>query len=168
MKRKTHKYLLLFGFLAFGGLIKAQSLSVVLLDGQENPFEIENTQSISFPNKSLQVNLKNGEYSSFALSETSRIVFSTVINEVEKITKENLIRVYPNPVVDLLHINLSQSDVQSGKLTVRSIDGKMIYASHVSLSENNLSINVSDWAKGVYVVFFESGDRRQIEKVIKQ
>lgn len=158
----------MLSLIACTGLLKAQNFSVVLLSGEVNPFSIEETRSISFLNNNLQVNQTSGEYSAFALNTMSRIDFSDFTDTPLQIVQTKLLDFYPNPVVDVLNVRLTQLENLVGNLTIRTVDGKVIYNIQLSKSHHELSINTSDWGQGIYLLYYESGEDRQVEKFIKK
>ncbi len=62
--------------------------------------------------------------------------------------------IYPNPVCDLLMIK--KNKFLNGTLRVINASGQTIFTSS-ALNTSEMRLNVSDWAKGLYVVEFISG-----------
>jgi hypothetical protein len=58
----------------------------------------------------------------------------------------NGIEVYPNPVSDILHVNLHENN---SKLNVYAVDGRLVYSQYVS---GFTQIDVSSWTNGMYFI----------------
>ena len=74
--------------------------------------------------------------------------------------------VYPNPVNDVLNIDLNET--VEGKLDITLIDmtGKVVYSSEVYSTENaNIVINTSDLLQGIYMLSVKSETDTQNSKI---
>lgn len=90
-------------------------------------------------------------------SETYTFSTTAGINSLVASNNEGLITVYPNPVVNTLHIN---SSLIFTKGLIYSVDGKLV--KEIALSDlNNKIINVEDLNAGVYnlVVNMDKGSK---------
>ncbi|MEA4976778.1 MAG: T9SS type A sorting domain-containing protein, partial [Paludibacter sp.] len=85
-----------------------------------------------------------------------RLVDITTSNE--NLQENNLMQIYPNPVKDILHINV---DVK--KLTVRDITGKVVL-----LSETQQNINMAHLSKGIYLLQVQTADGIVEKKIMKE
>lgn len=76
--------------------------------------------------------------------------------------------VYPNPVNDLVNMNLGNIDEQMLNITIRSISGQLFYRAKTKYSGNIVTIKTADLPKGVYVaqVQLENGHLKT-RKLIK-
>jgi len=87
---------------------------------------------------------------------------------IEDIESLQSIRVYPNPVDDVLNIDFSGSDVNMSKMQVRDISGKVvksINASELAYSNNGLfQLNVSDFSPGFYLIQITSEGNQSLTK----
>lgn len=79
---------------------------------------------------------------------------------VKRVDAEGLFKIFPNPVIDLLNIEISQ-DVKPSKIEILDIYGRVM---SVHDHRRNLSVDVSHLLKGVY--FVKCNDL--ISKFIKQ
>lgn len=82
---------------------------------------------------------------------------------VDEFTKENMISVYPNPVKDILHLNLPQN-LSLNSIKIYTISGKEIFSS----TEKTKTIDFSSFQVGVYFVEMSYGKKRILKRVIKQ
>jgi len=72
-----------------------------------------------------------------------------------------VIRVFPNPVNNILNINKLQSN---SRVSIYDVTGKLVY--HNPLAKNQ--INVSTLTKGAYTIKIESEKEITVRKFIKQ
>ncbi|GEM_PF-1329492 len=72
--------------------------------------------------------------------------------------------VYPNPVHDVLNINLLNFE-SSEMLTITASDGKVVYRSE--LRSASLQIDASAWSSGVYTGWLQSADKSENFRVVK-
>lgn len=79
--------------------------------------------------------------------------------------KISALKMYPNPATDQVNIRLGK-DI-SGKVFVRNISGKLILEQAVN-NKNEVNINTSNLAKGVYMIIFEGERTKQVNKLIVQ
>jgi hypothetical protein len=75
---------------------------------------------------------------------------------------------YPNPVRDLLHVNLSGTVNQEATINIISFDGKVMKTQQVKSSENVSVINLSPLPHGLYVCYYSNGTKIRTAKIIKQ
>jgi len=78
---------------------------------------------------------------------------------------------YPNPVAEVLNLDISMSESAALELLVTDISGKQIMNKTIltSVGENNISIPIEDWASGVYVTTISLNGNTMIqEKLIKR
>ena len=81
--------------------------------------------------------------------------------EKEQVQKTNNIKVYPNPVTNVLTIEtMDKSEIKN--ITISDMSGKLIYSNKL---ENN-SVDVSFLKQGVYTITFDK-DKAKTFKIIK-
>ncbi len=85
---------------------------------------------------------------------------TTAINEVD--LKRELIA-YPNPVQDELNLNLGELPLDNAAINIYNALGKLLYTNKV-LSQS-ISINVSDFPKGVLLVEYTSNNLSTIKRI---
>ena len=74
---------------------------------------------------------------------------------------EYAIRIYPNPVADVLNI---ESTVVIDKITIYDVNGRRI---NTLKNNNDSTINVGDLSNGVYFLEIQSGINKMIRRFIK-
>lgn len=86
----------------------------------------------------------------------SRAYTVTVLSTVS--VNENggsLVKVYPNPVADVLNVQLGE--IKDAVVTVTDMKGALVYQ-QMSFGEQQFSINMSDMHSGIYLVKIMSGE----------
>lgn len=72
------------------------------------------------------------------------------------------VKIYPNPVKDVLFISLNEKAV----ITVYTAGGQLIETK--SLNEGDRSLNVSSWSKGIYLIHVSGQKETKTYKVMKE
>jgi hypothetical protein len=74
------------------------------------------------------------------------------------------IRVFPNPAIS--EVELQLNDNMNGQLQVFNAMGQIVFEKNKV--DSDMSINVSEWASGLYQVVLSSADKRFSAKFLKQ
>lgn len=91
----------------------------------------------------------------------------TLLTGIRDETREKPgLKVYPNPVSDILNISISNTD-SPGKITAYDLLGNEIPLTVKSMASNNISIKTSSWRPGVYLVKINIGDKVYYSKIVK-
>jgi len=77
------------------------------------------------------------------------------------------IKLYPNPVQDVLNIHLSDIANQIASVEILSMDGMVLYKSQLT-GKNNSQINVSKFQQGIYLCRIIKGTSIETSKFLKQ
>jgi len=72
---------------------------------------------------------------------------------------------YPNPVVDNLNINLNNHSFQ--QISVFDAKGAMLNRITVNAYQDNIQLNMTDYAKGLYVIVMTGIDKTESFKITK-
>ncbi|MCC6721576.1 MAG: T9SS type A sorting domain-containing protein [Bacteroidia bacterium] len=86
------------------------------------------------------------------------------IDDIRKISVSDLIKVYPNPAKNLVNIDIKNAVSQSN-LQVYDINSKQIANYKLTDGKSNLTIDVSDWAKGMYFIKLSGFSTKQSVKL---
>ena len=79
------------------------------------------------------------------------------------------VRLYPNPTTGKFRVELSGADAGQVTTLLRdALGGERLRNRHKVVGERTLELDVTDQRRGVYLLEVQSGDRRQILKVVKQ
>ena len=89
--------------------------------------------------------------------------FTAATLNVKEFVINNSIAIYPNPTSDFLNVsNLKPTSI----ISIYSLDGKNVYN---NINKNdNLSLSVKGWSKGVYIINVKNGNQTSVKKFIVQ
>lgn len=88
------------------------------------------------------------------------VVDASATLAVNDIAKNSGVKVYPNPVKDVLNIN---TDKKVNSIEIFSLTGQLIR----KLDNNSKQVNVSDLKKGVYLLRVKSEGKDESFKIVK-
>lgn len=94
------------------------------------------------------------------------VITATTPTAIYSVTDVNAIRVYPNPVSDQMKISFAKLPLNNFSITLNDITGKTILKQHFPASANDLSFNLKDVAKGIYVLHISNNDFEKVTKII--
>ena len=88
----------------------------------------------------------------FALSDLRYLNFSNITTDLQEdlSVKSQQLKVYPNPVGDILNINLTGKSETEGTLSILNFEGKTLVTRKVS-NEGVLSLDISHLPTGIYL-----------------
>lgn len=108
------------------------------------------------------------------LSDLSQDAYITLFNiewlvtQIEEIENSaNHFLIYPNPVSDVLNIDLTNMSAAS-ELSIWSIDGRLIRTQNLGANSELLSISTSELNSGVYLLILSSDEVTQTVRFVKQ
>ncbi len=79
------------------------------------------------------------------------LAYKSFVNSIELNNAESSLVIFPNPVSEVLTIDLSGSDVLPGKMRIYNEFGERIYSSSFD-SKRRCTLDVSSYAKGLYFI----------------
>lgn len=83
-------------------------------------------------------------------------------NQIEELS------IYPNPVADMLNINTEFNSGKLGRYSIYSMRGERVWAHTLTGGQTLNTIDVSDLAKGQYVLECIADGKRQTQRFIKR
>ena len=119
--------ILLLG-IALAPLQGQTTMNVIPKSGTQTAYTLSTIRKLTFPAAgSMLVTKTTGSADNYTLTDVRYLQFSNVGTAIEATppTKTDLL-LYPNPVVDVLNIQLSVKNTIA-KVEILSIDGKMLY-----------------------------------------
>jgi len=169
MKYKQLRISLLLLFITGIAGLNAQTMNVMEKSGTKTSFPISEIRSIDFTSNKLNVNKKDGSINSTTLLNVRNLNFTSVTGLLTPVAEGLDALIYPNPMQDVLNIDCENADImQPATIEVITIDGKVLYRATFSPQQTKqLSINVSGWQKGIYIVHINNGKAANIKKIIK-
>lgn len=123
------------------------------------------TTAVTFYGAFNYANNDNGQNGDVIKKSSETYTFSATagINSLVANNNEGLVTVFPNPVVNVLHVN---SSLTFTKGSIYSVDGKFVR--EINLSDlNNKVISVEDLSAGVYNLIVNSDKGNKVCKFVK-
>lgn len=166
-KKLKLSILLLLG-LGLTGL-QAQTMYVKERSGTQTAYTLSNIQKLSFSSGNLIVTKTDHSSGVYALSNLRYLNFSDVSTDLqENLPVQNqMLKVYPNPVGDILNIDLSRMSATEGTLSILNSEGKTVLSRQVN-NEGVISLNISSLPKGIYLCQYANTTEIKTVKIIKQ
>lgn len=146
-------------------LSAAQTMYVHQRAGTKTPLSMTNLKTLTFTGGMLTVTNRDATAKNFALSSMGYLDFSNLQTVQTPLHLRAGIKTYPNPVRDLLNIELQLTNERSAQLEIIGIDGKVVL--HTQLSSPISSISVSALPKGMYLCRVQNGQATETSKFMK-
>lgn len=140
------------------------------------PFEIEFRGSggqkeirrfeISAQQQNFDVNDLGFNVTSFVPNPNADVVckIASSVLSTDELNSDSEIKIYPNPVQNLLNI---QSSVQIRQIEITDLSGKTIYKKS-KINQNQFEIQTRNFSKGVYIIQIKTDKKSQTKKFIKE
>jgi len=135
--------------------------------GINTPFNLSTLKSLTFAAGNVIVNKKDASTSSFARTNVQYMNFgiNTDIVQINGAESSKL-TLFPNPVLDVLNVEIANAGLQATIIEIAAIDGKVALRS--VLHNTKSSISVSSLPKGIYLLRSNNGTSTTNIKFIKQ
>ena len=149
--------------------VEAQKIYVNQKNGTQTTYSMSSIRKITFSGGNATV-LKTDNFSGiYALSGFRYLNFTDLITEFSELAPQsghaNLIT-YPNPVADVLNIELTGS-ADDGIVSILTMEGDVILSQNTK-GNNLITINLSHVSKGIYLCRYTSTKEIKTVKIIKQ
>lgn len=152
-----HKNLRIIALLLFSiGLmteIQSQNLYVMGKDTTQTAFALSSIQKLSFSSGNIIINETDANISTYALSDIRYINFRDLTTGIFLAEQKKPVdlKVFPNPVNDLLNIQINTSENQNGILEIFTLDGRLVLINKLQPEKDVHQINVSELKRGMYI-----------------
>ena len=167
-----HKKLQLSAILLLGlGLtgLQAQTMYVKQSSGTQTAYALSNIQKMTFSSGNVTVQKTDNTTGVYALSGLKYLSFqdfTTGINEPQ-MAAGNTLLTYPNPVADLLTIDLTGTKNGEGRISILNLEGKVMQTQKTS-GMSIVTLNLSQLPQGVYLCRYTNGAETKTVKIIKK
>ena len=101
----------------------------------------------------------------FGFEESKKVC---VQNYHEKIGPDDIIKVFPNPTTGILYIDFVKSDLSEVRIRMVNYIGQEMFELTYSQPAGTISINLGEYAIGMYILEVSDGNFKQSQKVIIQ
>lgn len=134
--------------------------------GTNTAFNLSTLKSLTFDGSNVTVNKKDASTSSFVRTNVQYMNFGINTDIAAVVDKNSKLTIYPNPVKDVLNIEIANENSQNTELEIVGIDGKVALRSTLYNSVNSFS--VATLPKGLYLLRCNNGTNIISTKFIKQ
>jgi lysophospholipase L1-like esterase len=103
---------------------------------------------------------------SFGCTTTDTIIVTfSDFTDIKELSIANII-IAPNPTNGTININLGQNEINNAYVHVIDLFGKTIFSEQVTSQE--ITLNLTNYSKGIYLVKFSNNNGSKVYKVIKE
>ena len=169
-KKKSIFILLGLGFFGITGL-QAQRLYIGAHEEPPRVYYLSDIQTLRFTAGHLSVLTIDGGLDTYAITDVRNLNFRlvpTAIRESTRAISPETFHAYPNPVSEILNIQLTSPLRSDGRLDIYSPEGKLVYSSLIKGNKSEFQINLSGLEKGFYLLRIRSGSVVGTARIIKQ
>ena len=167
-----HKRLKLSGVLLLGlGLteLQAQTMYVKEKSGTQTAYAMNSIRKMTFSGGNATVQKTDNSTVAYTLSGLRYLNFTDLTTGITEPTAQlghsNLIT-YPNPVVDMLNIDLT-GITGEGTISILTLEGKVIQTQNTN-GNSLITLNLSHLSQGIYLCRFSNAVEIKTVKIIKQ
>ena len=149
--------------------LQAQTMNVLKTSGVQSSYTINNIQKMTFSGGNIIVREIGGTSTPYSIAELRYLSFSDCVisvQESESISLES-INAYPNPVKDVMNIDLSNVNNVNGTISILSLDGKLVQTKQIT-GAGIISFDVSSLPVGMYICRYSNKTEVKTVKIIKQ
>lgn len=148
--------------------LNAQNLNVLEKGGTQTSLSIHNIRSLIFQSENLNINLRVGPPVSFMLSNLRNLTFSPLTGIENPIPPAAAqLQIFPNPVQDILNINLNSDDNLTYEAKIFTIDGRVVLSQRLVNNTELHTLTVSSLEKGLYYLVLSNSKQIQSAKFFK-
>lgn len=102
-------------------------------------------------------------FSNIGSNHSIKAMFQRIVS-IENEPAANLLRIYPNPVSGILHIELREGDQSDSPYTLLNVIGKAVYSGKLHQGKGNVDTSVYD--PGIYLLQVQLGVQKLIRRII--
>jgi len=143
-------------------------MNVKTTSGTQTSYELSNIRKLTFPSTGNMTIKTTSGTEDYALENVCYLRFASVGTGIDNTTSSiSNLYLYPNPVVDVVNIQLSLTGSQVATVELLSIEGLILYKAQVN-SESIFQINVSQFQHGVYFCRVNHAGNIETTKFLKK
>jgi len=146
----------------------AQTMYVKENNGTQTAYALSNIQKMSFSSGNLTVTKTDNTNGVYALNNLRYFYFTDLSTKIEEPLsfQKQMLSVYPNPVTNVLNIDLAGTAQVEGTLIIFNFEGKAVLNRQVSHA-GVLSLNIGHLPKGLYLCRYANMTETRTVKIIK-
>ena len=167
-----HKILKLNAVLLLGlGLTPLQgqtTMNVKATSGTQTAYTLSTIRKLTFPSTgNMMVTKTTATADNYALGSVRYLNFSVSTGIESNTELKESIKLYPNPVQDVLNIQLATAVNKTATVEILSIEGKVVYKARLTSADSH-PINVSNFRQGIYLCRVNNGISIETTKFFKK
>lgn len=149
--------------------LQAQNIFVKENNGTQNAYALNSIQKITFSSGNLTITETNNNGGVYALNSLEYLNFTDLTTRIEVLEgAENAgLLTYPNPVIDVLTIDLGGAENPNGTLSILNIQGRVMKTQSLS-SSGIVLLDMSQFPEGLYFCRYQNETEIKTVKIIKQ
>ena len=118
-------------------------------------------------NDIIEMIYMNWNWETQALENSNRHIYSNFQSDVEKINSLSEVKIFPNPVEEILNIDIQNQNLTEPVVQIINITGQKVYES--ALTDKHTTIDISFIAKGIYILRIQTRDNKIMNyKILKE
>jgi hypothetical protein len=140
--------------------------------GVQTPYSLASINKLTFASGNIVVNKNDGNANSYSLTNIRNLTFgkegTTNISPID-IEKNYTLMLYPNPVIDQLHVQYVSAMSENVQLQIVDMQGKIILQQSIDNQPgiNHATIPVSQLQHGLYLCRLQNGTKLKTIKFLK-
>jgi hypothetical protein len=149
--------------------LQAQTMYVKERSGTQTTYTLSNIQKMSFSSGNLTIIKTDNSGNVYALSDLQYLNFPKITMDLQEDLsfKNQMLSVYPNPVGDILNIDLTGMSQAEGTISIINFEGKTLVSRQVN-NEEVLLLDISHLPTGIYLCRYSNASEIRTVKIIKQ
>lgn len=92
--------------------------------------------------------------------------FNDCLTKTQDQSPSNELTFYPNPVADILQIDMNSTEYKMSNISIYTLDAKKIQTDY-SISNRSVTVNTSQLNSGIYILRLSSGSKYRIFRFVK-
>ncbi|HOV11560.1 MAG TPA: T9SS type A sorting domain-containing protein [Bacteroidales bacterium] len=167
-----HKRLLLNAIILSGLELtgsQAQTMYLIQSNGTQTAYALNSVRKMTFSGGNATILKTDNSTGVYALNGLRFLNFedlTTNINEQPMQSGNSQMLTYPNPVADVLNIDLRAED-GTGILSIITLEGKVMQTQHTS-GNGLVPLQMSHLPKGIYLCQYQNENTIKTVKILKQ
>jgi hypothetical protein len=150
--------------------LQAQTMYVKENTDTQTAYELSYVRKITFSEGNATIHKTDNTTGIYALSGLRYLNFmdlSTTITEKPMPLYNTKLIAYPNPVNDLLHIDLTGFKSKVGRIHILSFEGRVLHE-HKTSETSLVTLNMGSLPQGIYICRYSNESEIKTLKIIKE
>lgn len=149
--------------------LQAQTMYVKQSIGTQTSYALSSIRKMTFSEGNISVQKTDNTTGEYALSGLRYLNFTNLTSSIGKPlqVQEPLLNAFPNPVSNVLCIDLTDTTLGKGTLSMYNFEGKFVLSQQLNQTGVH-AIDISHLPNGIYLCRFSNEAEFKTVKIIKQ